>query len=455
MRRYKPVRRSPTLTVQGILLALTLLLSGCSLPTFFQRDETADDAGVFLVYRISAGRGQAGELIRAEAQPDLAADSVELGTAVSLFASPAMGAALTRALPDGVTVEGFGFENGVVTLELSEEYLALPEMRRTLAAFCAVLTVCQLDGVEAVTVTSGGETVFSGLMPEDAFLTAADTDPYIRQLRLYFSDADGRYLVSEYHSLTLEEDASAERYVVEELLRGPNNGELRSAIPAGTVLRSCATDGGVCTVDLSAAFYDGRPDTALGERLAVYSLVDSLTALAEVKSVRILVEGQQLDTYVYLPLSEPFARYEEPIGPVSAPKGELDADLYLALPDLSDAAPLPFRVNGTGYESRAEAVLSELMTAAEPRYPALFPSSASVSEAVVRGSVCTVELTEGFFASIPAQERALAVLSMTRTLCALPEIGSVRYAVGGESAVFDGIDWSGPWNADSDFDVFF
>lgn len=435
-------------SISALFLAMALILSGCSLPVFFSHGEAETDDGGFVVYRVASDPAQAGDLIRPEAHPELSADGVELETAAELFASPALGSQLSCALPEGVTIEGTAFENGVVTLSLSEAFLSLSEMRRTVAAFCAVLTLCQLDGVEAVTVVSGGETVFAGLMPEDAFLTAEDSDPYIRRLRLYFSDADGRYLISEYHSLTLEENASAERYVMEELLRGPNNGELKSAIPAGTALRSCSVAGGICTVDLSAAFYDARPDTALGERLAIYSIVDSLTALAEVSGVRILVEGEPLGTYTYLSLAGPLSRYEEPIGPVSAPKGEFDADLYLALPGEEDTAPLPFRVNETNYESRAEAVMAALLSAAEPGYPALFPSSAAVLGVSVNGSVCTVELSEGFFASIPEEEREIAVRSMTETLFALPEIRSVHFTIGGEDAVFDGTDWSGPWYPD-------
>ena len=433
-----------------LLAALLAALTGCEfrLPQlpFLSGDSEAETEEGFAVYRVAADPAQPGDLLRAERHPELDPAVLEPEAAAALLASPAAGAELACAIPADVSVEDVAFENGVVTLTLSEGFLALTDMEKTTAAFCAVLTLTQLTGVEAVTVTAGGETVFAGLMPEDAFLTAEDSDPYIRRLRLYFSDAEGRYLVSEYHSLTLREDASAERYVVEELLRGPNNGELKSAIPAGTELLSCSTTGGVCTVDLSGAFYTGRPDTALGERLAVYSLVDSLTALAQVRSVRILVEGEPLDTYVCLPLGEPLARYEEPIGPVSAPKGEIDADLYLALPGLSGLAPLPFRVNDTGYESRAEAVLAKLLSAAEPGYPALFPSSAAVSSVSVRGVQCTVDLAEGFFASLSEEERAAAAGSITATLCTLPEIDAVRFTAGGERAVIDGTDWTGPWH---------
>ncbi len=441
-----------------LLAALLFACAGCAVqyPDWLSRltdDGEAEADGGFSVYRVAADPTQSGDLLRPERFPELDPSGLEPEAAAALLTSPAGDAALTSALPPDVTVESVRFENGVVTLTLSEGYLALTDMQKTTAAFCAVLTLTQLDGVEAVTIAAGGETVFAGLMPEDAFLTAADSDPYIRRLRLYFSDAEGRYLISEYHSLTLREDASAERYVVEELLRGPNNGELKSAIPAGTALRSCSTEGGVCTVDLSDSFYGGRPDTAPGERLAVYSLVDSLTALSEVRAVRILVEGEPIGTYVYTSLAEPLGRYEEPIGPVSGPKGEFDADLYLALPGLTALAPLPFRVNETGYESRAEAVLAKLFTAAEPGYPALFPSSASVYSVSVRGSECTVDAPEGFYASVPEAERTAAAASVTATLCALPEIDSVRFTVGGESAVIDGTDWTGPWHDIEEFQL--
>lgn len=437
--------------ILSLILALLLLLSGCSLPELLPRGEEAVEEGTLLVYRVSAEDGRVGDLIRSEPASGHLADNTEIETALELFSSAAADPELACALPGDAEILGFGFENGVVTLELSEGFLSLSGMDQSTAAFCAVLTLCQLDGVEAVTVVSGGQTLFSGLMPEDALLTAEDTDPYMRQLRLYFSDESGRYLVSEYHSLTLEEDASAERYVVEELLRGPNNGELRSAIPEGTSLISCTAAGGVCTVDLSAEFYDNRPASALGERLAVYSIVDSLTAIAEVRSVRILVGGEPIETYVYLSLDETLDRYEEPIGPVSAPKGELDADLYLALPDGSGAAPLPFRVSVSSYESDAEAVLARLLAAAEPGYPGVFPSSASVPSVTTRAASCTVDLSEGFFASIAEEDRLAAIESMSLTLLALDSISAVRFTIGGEAAEFDGVDWSGPWRSIEDF----
>ena len=439
-----------------LLLAALLLLSGCTAPAFLSglfSADTADSSEALLVYRLAADPADGGVLVRTQSYPLPDSDTDTLETLLTLLHTPSGDSELQCAMPSGVSLEDWSFENGVVTLAFSDAFLETPDMDRSLAAFCAALTLCQLDEVEAVTVTAGGQTLFAGLMPEDALLDAAESDPYTRQLRLYFPDADGRYLISEYHSLTLDEDTSPERYVVEELLRGPNGGELRSVIPAGTVLRSCSTADGVCTVDLSREFYDNRPRTALGERLVLYAVVDSLTALSGVDSVHFLIEGKPVGEYVYRSLAEPLERYEEPIGPASAPKGELDAELYLALPGLASIAALPFRVSTRDFASDEEAVLTALLNAAEPGYPAIFPGTGSIIDITTQGKICAVDLSESFFVSLPEAARGTAVQSIAATLCALPNIDAVRFTVGGSDAVFDGVDWSGPWREFSETEV--
>ena len=439
-----------------LLLALLLLLPGCAVPGFLSRlfpGEAAETPTGLVLYRVAADPSDGGSLIRTAPYALSVSGASDMAALLAAFAAPAADEGQVCALPSGVTVESWSLENGVVTLELSPSFLDESDMTRTVTALCAALTLCQLDDVEAVTVTAGGQTLFAGLMAEDALLDTDESDPYTRQLRLYFPDAGGRWLVSEYHTLTLDEDTSSERYVIEELLRGPNSGELRSVVPAGTILRSCSTEDGVCTVDLSREFYDNRPRTALGERLVLYAIVDSLTALPGVDSVRFLIEDEPADVYVYRSLAEPLERYEEPIGPASGPKGELDADLCLALPGFSSITALPFRVSTQSFASDEEAVLSALLNAAEPGYPAIFPGTGSIIDISTRGAVCTVDLSESFFVSLPEAARGTAVQSIAATLCALPDIDAVRFTVGGSAAVFDGVDWSGPWREFSDIEV--
>lgn len=454
-----------------ILLLILLLLSAAglaglmmftdlSLPSFMdpvasllRRDAGSGESSA-VIYRVIADTAEFdADLIQAEACSFPQDSPPNIDSVLSLFSSPSKDESLLCALPQNVTVNGWTQENRVITLSLSADFLNADPMSQTVAAFCAALTLCELDGVESVTITSGGETLFSGLVPEDALLSVTDTDPYVRQLRLYFTDSEERYLASEYHTLTLGEDTSPERYVVEELLRGPNSGELKSPIPTGTELLSCATVDSVCVVNLSEEFVTNRPQTALGERLAVYAIVNSLTALSGVDSVNLLVNGQPIGTYVYRSLAEPVGWYGEAIGPASASSSEFDTDLYLVTPDLSAITPLPFRVDQSNYASRAEAALSALMTAAEPGYPALFSGSGSVTGITTRGYLCTVDLSESFFASLPPEARNAAVQSIAATLCGLEEISSVYFTIGGNAAIFEGIDWSGPWSIFDEIEV--
>ena len=361
-------------------LILALLLSGCSVPELFARlrsGEAPEAEAAITVCRIASSPAGAGDLLRFEAYPADGAVTSQVGEYAAAFASPSLDDGLRCALPEGVTLEDWTLENGVVTLTLSPAFLEQRDMDRTLAAFAAVLTLCQLDEVDAVTVAAGDRVLFSGLTPEDALLTDTAADPFVRQLRLYYPDENGRYLISEYHSLTLDENASPERYVVEELIRGPNSGELLSPLPPGTRLLSCSTENGLCTVDLSREFLDNRPDTALGERLTIYALVDSL----------------------------------------------------------------------------AEAALDALLTRSEPGYPNLFSGGGSIVDVQVQGSLCTIDLAESFFVSLPAEARGTAVRAMAATVCALPGIQGVRFTVGGGDAVFDGVDWSGPWQDYKEIEV--
>lgn len=452
-----------------LFLLLCFLLTGCSqisrlkafdLPPFAARlleritPEEDVSAGGMLIYRISSSSGDGmQELIQTESRSLPEDAPSEIDGVLTLFSAPSERDGLSCALPEGTSIVGWTQESRAVTLAFSSEFLAAAPMDQTLAAFCAVLTLCELDDVESVTVTAGGQTLFSNLVPEDALLNDGDTDPYVRQLRLYFADSQGRYLMSEYHTLTLDEDSSPERYVVEELLRGPNSSDLKSPIPTGTTLVSCATVDGVCVVNLSSEFYENRPQTSLGERLAVYSIVNSLTALSGVDSVNLLVEGQPIDIYAYRSLAEPLIWYEEVIGPVSTAKGEFDANLYLVTPDLRAITALPFRAELLNYESRAEAVLSALLTTAEPGYPALFSGSGSVTGITVQGPFCTVDLSESFFASLPQEARSAAVQSIAATLCDLAEISAVTFTISGVPAVFEGTDWSGPWSSFTEIEV--
>ena len=426
-------------TLAIMLALLVLLLSGCD-----RTSSPAASADSISVWRVYTGR-QTGDLLQAETLPLSGGSQAGVEELLALFLSASQTEGLRGALPTGTELLSWTSQRGLVTLELSEEFLNATAMERSAAAFAAVLTLCQLDEVDAVSINAGGETLFHGLDPEDALLQDTDSDPYTRRLRLYFASADGRWLTSEYHSLSLDEDSYLERYVMEELLRGPNDPELQSAIPEGTELLSCRTENGVCTVDLGGAFWDERPETALGERLAIWSIVNSLTALSDVDSVQLLCNGAVVDSYVYRSLTEPLGFLKAAVGPPSEAKGELDATLYLALPGLDSFAAMPYIVDAGSYEDETDALLATLADSAEPGLPRLFFGAGTILACDTLGRMRVVDVSESFFASLDPDEREAAVKALAATVLGLGEVNGVRITMNGEDAVFEGVSYAGPW----------
>ena len=127
-------------------LALTLLLTGCSAPS--------GDSGVQLYFRADPQQTTHGPAIAAQPYTGQGQPDVE-----SLFAALMSGPTeddLVSPFPRGVTLLDWELSDGLLTLNLSEQYGGLTDVSLTLADYCIVLTMSQLDGVESVQIQSAG-----------------------------------------------------------------------------------------------------------------------------------------------------------------------------------------------------------------------------------------------------------------------------------------------------------
>lgn len=86
---------------------------------------------------------------------DPAADPVE-GLLELVMAQP-RGENLTSALPEGVSLRSWTLNNGLLTVDFSSTYGTLSGIDLTLADYSVVLTLTQLEEVETVMITVGGE----------------------------------------------------------------------------------------------------------------------------------------------------------------------------------------------------------------------------------------------------------------------------------------------------------
>ncbi len=127
-------------------------------------------------------------------------------------------------------------------------------------------------------------------------------------ITLYFADPLEEKLVVEEREIP--KVTGIARATMEELIKGPLGLELESTLPASTKLLDInVREDGLAIVDFSSDLIKDLPATATAERLAVYSIVNTLTQFPTVQEVKMRVEGRTIDTLLgYMQIEDALVR---------------------------------------------------------------------------------------------------------------------------------------------------
>ena len=132
------------------------------------------------------------------------------------------------------------------------------------------------------------------------------------QATLFYVSDDGSELVAVGRDVPYgATPAEQARLILEAQVKTPDG--FASAIPAGTTVRAVFLGTkGEAYVDLSPEARSGHAGGSLAETLAVYALVNAVTAnLPTVTAVQILVDGKEVDSLAgHIDLREPLGRSE-------------------------------------------------------------------------------------------------------------------------------------------------
>ena len=111
---------------------------------------------------------------------------------------------------------------------------------------------------------------------------------------LYFYNTNTKSLVSEGRLIDAKELVK-EPYnkLMEMLIQGPNNQTLSKTIPEGTKINKIELKGDILYLDLSKEFIENHEGGEEKESITIYSIVNTMTNLTEVNSVKILVDGEE------------------------------------------------------------------------------------------------------------------------------------------------------------------
>lgn len=132
---------------------------------------------------------------------------------------------------------------------------------------------------------------------------------------LYFYNEDTKSLVPEGRLIDVKELVN-EPYqkLMELLIAGPQNTSLSKTIPDGTRVNKAEVKGDILYLDLSKEFIENHQGGETQESATIYSIVNTMTNLTEINSVKILIEGEENKAFKdnKIKFDDPFVVIEEP-----------------------------------------------------------------------------------------------------------------------------------------------
>lgn len=135
-----------------LMLLAVLVLAGAAGCSRIQKEKTDGYALYFTV----SGEQEYGAAL--DTQPYEGAEPANVDTLLEALLAGPTREDLTSPFPRGVSVVRWELdeESGTLKLTMSEQYSGLGDISLTLADYCIVLTLCQLEGVEGVEIHSAG-----------------------------------------------------------------------------------------------------------------------------------------------------------------------------------------------------------------------------------------------------------------------------------------------------------
>jgi hypothetical protein len=165
-------------------------------------------------------------------------------------------------------------------------------------------------------------TLFDYLYPPAAGKKAAQQRDK-REVTLFFSDANERFLVPEKRFVPKEKDPAAQaEEIVKALLAGSKTG-LVNTFPDKAELSGVRLEGAdTFLVDFRESLVVNHPGGSTAEMATVYSLTNTLTTnIPAVKKVKILIGGKERESLKgHVGLRRPFTINRELLAPAAPPK---------------------------------------------------------------------------------------------------------------------------------------
>lgn len=204
-------------------------------------------------------------------------------------------------ITDVELIQYYNIEGTHITLNLNRAYYDLSFSQEIFLRASIVKSLTSFDAIDSVEFFVNGvpliidsSTALGRQYSSDVQVTydKATSREVFENVVIYLPNEDKSRLNARYTTITLTPNKKLEAIVVEEIL---DNEE--QILPNDVKLLNIYTHEGICFVDFSAEFQTALLPSGISERIAIYSLVNSLTELSNITNVQILVEGKKAATF--------------------------------------------------------------------------------------------------------------------------------------------------------------
>ena len=408
-----------------LILCLLVPLAGCG--------RNASQFPVTFYYRrTETAYGTADGIIAPELR-DIRSEG-HLASVLSVYLDGPISKDLESPFPRDTESLYWSLQQNTLRITMNEAFADMGGVELTIACACLAKTIFGISEVEQIQIQAENTTL--GAEP---FLTFSRTnvslyDDSLNQSRadftLYYSDRQRRYLITETVSVSLATENDLVRFLVESLLIPPEGSGLISALPAGTKLLDYSLDDGTCTLNFSGEFEQNLWNRCESQRLALLSVVNTLTQLDDIHQVEFQTDGNLLVQYGLISIPAPLVFEENAIGPVRTSMNEFDTTLYLSngSGQYLAAVPTPLR-QITGSSPTEQIVLALISHQDINGFHSTIPEQTRLLSAEIRSGVCYVDLSEEF---LNTQDHLVSsIRSIVASVCTLEQIHSVQITVEG------------------------
>lgn len=129
------------------------------------------------------------------------------------------------------------------------------------------------------------------------------------EVKVYYPDESGTKLVPVETKIQFVDESEKYSAALSELMQKPKDKNLTTVFPSHAKVKSVTREGDTAVVDFDGSIVKGFVGGSTGEEFLVNSVVDTLTEFNEIKQVKFLIDGEEIETLSgHMDLSEPIKR---------------------------------------------------------------------------------------------------------------------------------------------------